>query len=81
MLASKQAGIDEADKICFVSIAGERLYTGGTTPGYHAVVDTTKPMPQLQETVQQAQSLDQQRLAQNQEQAVQSIQNDRGRSI
>lgn len=81
MLASRQAGIDAADKVGIVATAGERLCVGGTTPGYHAVVDTTKPMPQLQETVQQAQSLDQQRLAQNQEQGPQFVQSERGRSI
>ncbi|MBN7135616.1 hypothetical protein A7A76_12770 [Lysobacter enzymogenes] len=81
MLVSKQAGIDAADKIGIVAVAGDRLCVGGTTPGYHAVVDTTRPMPRLQEIVQQAQSLDQQRLAQNQEPGAQSVQNERGRSI
>lgn len=81
MLASKRAGIDSADKVGLVAMAGERLCVGGTTPGFHVVVDTTKPAAQLQDTVQQAQALDQQRLAQNQGQAAQSMQNSPGRAI
>ncbi|SDY95518.1 Putative peptidoglycan binding domain-containing protein [Lysobacter sp. yr284] len=81
MLAGKQAGIDSADKVGLVAVTGERLCVGGTTPGFHAMVDTTKPAPQLQETVQQAQALDHQRMARDQEREALFVQNSPGRSI
>jgi len=65
--ASKQRGIDQADKISAVAMDGNRLFVVGNTPGFRAMTDVSQPQPELQrgveqlQTQNQQQSLDQQR--------------------
>lgn len=65
--ASKQRGIDQADKISAVAMDGDRLFVVGNTPGLRSMTDVSQPQPELQrgvaqlQTQNQEQSLDQQR--------------------
>ena len=65
--ASKQRGIDQADKISAVAMDGDRLFVMGNTPGFRSMTDVSQPQPELQrgveqlQTQNQQQSLDQQR--------------------
>ena len=65
--ASKQRGIDQADKISAVAMDGDRLFVVGNTPGFRSMTDVSQPQPELQRGVEQLQtqnqqhSLDQQR--------------------
>ncbi|MCC4597237.1 hypothetical protein NRY95_06185 [Xanthomonas campestris pv. phormiicola] len=61
MLAAKQAGIDDAGKIDRVQMAGEKLWVSGPTPGFRAATDMSQPPAPMQDTLQQAQALNQQR--------------------
>ncbi|MEH6420088.1 hypothetical protein [Pseudomonas sp. CGJS7] len=60
--ASKLAGIDSAEKVAVVGMAGDKLFVGGQVPGHHAVVDVSQPPPSLHESVQKVQSLDEKQL-------------------
>ncbi|WP_409976710.1 hypothetical protein [Xanthomonas graminis] len=61
MLHAKQAGIDDAGKIDRVLMAGDTMWVAGTTPGFRTSMDVSQPAAPMQETVQQVQSLNQQR--------------------
>jgi len=61
MLAAKQAGIADAGKIDRVMMSGEALWVAGATPGFRASTDLAQQAAPVQETVQQAQALNQQR--------------------
>ncbi|OAX55760.1 hypothetical protein A6R73_15630, partial [Xanthomonas translucens pv. poae] len=61
MLNAKQAGIDDAGKIDRVLMAGDAMWVAGTTPGFRTSMDVSQPAAPMQETVQQVQSLNQQR--------------------
>lgn len=61
MLHAKQAGIDDAGKIDRVLMAGDAMWVAGTTPSFRTSMDVSQPAAPMQETVQQVQSLNQQR--------------------
>ncbi|EKU26348.1 hypothetical protein [Xanthomonas graminis] len=61
MLAAKQAGIADAGKIDRVLMAGDAMWVAGTTPGMRTSMDVSQQAAPMQETVQQVQSLNQQR--------------------
>ncbi|WP_260654047.1 XVIPCD domain-containing protein, partial [Xanthomonas graminis] len=61
MLNAKQAGIDDAGKIDRVLMAGDALWVAGATAGFRAATDVSQPSAPMQDTVQQAQALNQQR--------------------
>ncbi|WP_244292442.1 hypothetical protein [Xanthomonas hyacinthi] len=64
MLAAKQAGIADADKIDRVLMAGDAMWVAGTTPGFRTSTDVAQPAAPMQDTVQQTQALNQQRAQQ-----------------
>jgi hypothetical protein len=61
MLGAKQAGIADAGKIDRVLMAGDSVWVAGVTPGFRASTDVSQPPAPIQDTVQQAQALNQQR--------------------
>lgn len=58
---AKQADIPGADKIGQVMMAGERICIAGTIPGFRSITELAQSAPPLQETLEQIQSLNQQR--------------------
>ena len=54
--ASKQRGIDQADKISAVAMDGDRLFVVGNTPGLRSMTDVSQPQPELQRGVEQLQT-------------------------
>lgn len=79
MLMAKGAGIGDASRIDQTVFAGDRLFVSGTTPGQRAMADVTAPTPALNESVRQAQQLDQQRETRTAD--IQRTQEPAGRSV
>ncbi len=61
MLQAKKDGIADADKIERVAMVGDKLWIAGTTPGFRVAMDVSSPPPDLPDTLQRNQDLNQQR--------------------
>ncbi|ALN55555.1 large Ala/Gln-rich protein [Lysobacter enzymogenes] len=60
MLSAKRDKIQDADSIAQVGVAHGKLWVGATTPGFYGVASLSEPPPAMQETVREAQTLNQQ---------------------
>lgn len=58
----KRIGIERADQFDHVTIDNDRAWVYGKTIGYSSQTSLSTPAPRLQDTLQQTQSLDQQRV-------------------
>lgn len=61
MLEAKRCGLNTADQVGGVAMVGDKMQVYGTTPGYVAVVDLTRPVPNLDQTSRQAEEFNLQR--------------------
>ena len=59
MLEAKRNGIPDVERIGQVGLADGKLWVGGTTPGFHAVVSTNGPVPSMQDTLKETQAVNQ----------------------
>lgn len=74
LYAVKKAGIGDASEIASVSMVGDRLMVGGTTPGFYAIVDTTQLAQPLQATAQDTLAFNQSQAAVQQEEESRRLQ-------
>ena len=64
MLQAKQGGIVTAERLDRTVLHNGHAFILGHTPGFHAKVDLSGPIPPIAETLQQSQVFDQQRVQQ-----------------
>ncbi|QQP96734.1 peptidoglycan-binding domain-containing protein [Lysobacter enzymogenes] len=59
-LAAKRNGIADVGKIGAIGLVQDKLWIGGSTPGYHASVVVSEPAPPMQDTLRETQAFNQQ---------------------
>ncbi|SDY13000.1 zeta toxin family protein [Lysobacter enzymogenes] len=79
LLAAKRNGVQTADEIKLVAVAGDTLWLDRTTPGFHTGVELDRPAPALHETARDTQAFNQRRDQQLAQDAAQRGQDDPGR--
>lgn len=79
LLAAKRNGVQTADEIKLVVVAGDKLWLDRTTPGFHTGVELDRPAPALHETARDTQAFNQRRDQQLAQDAAQRGQDDPGR--
>lgn len=79
LLAAKRNGVQTADEIKLVAVAGDTLWLDRTTPGFHTGVELDRPAPALHETARDTQAFNQRRDQQLAQDAAQRGPDDPGR--
>jgi peptidoglycan hydrolase-like protein with peptidoglycan-binding domain len=60
VLAAKQNGITDAERIGPIGVSQDKLWIGGVTPGYHTGVSLSEPSPPMRDTLREVHALNEQ---------------------